>query len=113
MLIKLSINFLIFLIIYEHAFTYLGNTFVLDTKDIRESIILYNTTYRTDSSGQVVFSLLPLVTEGFIGPVKTLFLLLINGNLIAFIKMFFATCTNFWSPYAVILLVYLFNKIFD
>ena len=112
MLIKLSINFLIFLIIYEHFFTSLGNTFVFDTKDIRESVDLCNT-FVFDTKDQVIFSLLPLFTEGFIGPVKTLYFLLTSGDYVSFLKMFFIFCTNFWSPYAVILLVYLFNKTFN
>lgn len=91
--IKFFINLLIFLIIYSHAFTSLGNT-----------------TYRINSSGQVVYSLIPMFTEGFIGPLRTLYLLVNQGQIFSFFRLWFEFVTNFWSPYAVIVFVYLLNK---
>jgi len=93
MIWKLLINFLIFFIIYYHGFTSLGNT-----------------TYRANSTGQIEFSLLPMFTEGFIGPIRTLFLLLISCNTTGFFSMGFEFVTNFWSPYSVLILLYLINK---
>jgi len=93
MVIKYFINFLIFIIIYAHGFTSLGNT-----------------TYRTNSQGIVDFSLIPMFTEGFIGPLRTLYLLAIRGQIFSFFKLGLEFLTNFWSPYAVIVFVYLLNK---
>lgn len=91
--IKFFINLLIFFIIYSHAFTSLGNT-----------------TYRIDASNQVVYSLIPMLTEGFIGPIRTLYLLLTQKQKLNFLYMLFEFLTNFWSPYSVIVFVYLINK---
>ncbi len=93
MVIKLLINFLIFFIIYSHEFTLLGNT-----------------TYRVNSTGKVVYSLVPMFTEGFIGPIRSLYIMVIQGQIFSFLKLGFEFATNFWSPYAVIFIVYLLNK---
>ncbi len=93
MVIKLLINFLIFFTIYSHGFTSLGNT-----------------TYRVDSTGKVVYSLIPMFTEGFIGPLRSLYIMVIHGQIFSFLKLGFEFATNFWSPYAVIFIVYLLNK---
>jgi hypothetical protein len=91
--IKFFINLLIGFIIYSHAFTSLGNT-----------------TYRVNSSGQIEFSLIPMFTEGFIGPVRTLYLVLYQGQIFNFLNLSFEFVTNLWSPYAVIFFIYLLNK---
>jgi hypothetical protein len=91
--IKFFINLLIGFIIYSHAFTALGNT-----------------TYRANSSGQIVFSLIPMFTEGFIGPIRTLYLVLSQGQIFNFLNLFFEFMTNFWSPYSIICFIYLLNK---
>jgi hypothetical protein len=91
--IKFFINLLIGFIIYSHAFTSLGNT-----------------TYRINSSGQIVFSLIPMFTEGFIGPIRTLYLFLFQGQILSFFRLLFEFMTNFWSPYSVICFIYLLNK---
>lgn len=93
MVIKLLINFLIFFTIYSHEFTSLGNT-----------------TYRVNSTGIVEYSLIPMFTEGFIGPLRTLYLVINHGQIFSFFKLWFEFVTNFWSPYAVIVFVYLLNK---
>jgi|LauGreDrversion4_2_1035121.scaffolds.fasta_scaffold02797_3 hypothetical protein len=93
MSIKLLINFLIFFTIYSHEFTSLGNT-----------------TYRVNSIGKVVYSLVPMFTEGFIGPLRSLYLMAIHGQIFSFLKLVFEFATNFWSPYSVIIFVYLLNK---
>lgn len=93
MVIKILINFLIFFTIYSHGFTSLGNT-----------------TYRVDSTGQVVYSLIPMFTEGFVGPLRSLYIMGIQGQILSFLKLGFEFATNFWSPYSVILFVYLLNK---
>ncbi len=95
MVIKLLINFLIFITIYSHYFTSLGNT-----------------TYRVNSTGKVVYSLVPMFTEGFIGPLRSLYIIALQGQIFSFLKLGFEFATNFWSPYAVILFVYLLNKNF-
>ena len=93
MSIKFFINLLIGFIIYSHAFTSLGNT-----------------TYRANSSGQIVFSLIPMFSEGFIGPIRTLYLVLSQGQILSFFRLLFEFVTNFWSPYAVICFIYLLDK---
>ncbi len=93
MCIKFLINLLIGFIIYSHAFTTLGNT-----------------TYRVNSKGIVEYSLIPMFTEGFIGPLRTLYLLVNHGQIFSFFKLWFEFVTNFWSPYAVIVFVYFLNK---
>ena len=93
MVIKYLINFLIFFTIYAHGFASLGNT-----------------TYRINSTGNEVYSLAPMFTVGFIGPIRTLWILATQGQIFSFFNLAFEFVTNFWSPYAVILFVYLLNK---
>ena len=95
MFIKLLLNFIIFFTIYSHAFTSLGNT-----------------TYRINSQGIEVYSLIPMFTEGFYGPIRTLILFLSNNYYLEFVKFIWVMMSNFWSPYSVILFVYLINKNF-
>ena len=86
--------------------------------DIIISIIIYvffffklgNTLFRTNSLGGKSFSLLPLITEGFIGPIRTLFYLLVSCNLIGafkFIKFEFFRLSN---PFSAYFFVYYINK---
>lgn len=81
------------LIIYVFFFFKLGNTIV-----------------RTNSLGNKSFSLIPLFTEGFIGPIRTLLYLLISCNLIGafkFIKFEFFRLSN---PFSAYFFVYYINK---
>ena len=84
---------LAFLLIYGYNFYSLGNTL-----------------YRTNASGYKVFSIVPLFTEGFIGPLRTLFIMGSTFNLTGFVRLLLIFMTNFWSPYAVILFLYLIEN---
>jgi len=86
-------NIIISIIIYVFFFFKLGNTLI-----------------RTNSFGGKSFSLLPLITEGFIGPIRTLLYLLISCNLIGafkFIKFEFFRLSN---PFSAYFFVYYINK---
>lgn len=91
-LIKIFIYFIIFVAIYGVAFYLLGNTL-----------------YRINSSGNKVFSIVPLFTEGFIGPLRTLWIMLKTGNFYGFLRWVYILLTSLWSPYAVILLLFLID----
>ncbi len=84
---------LAFLLIYGYSFYSLGNTI-----------------FRIDSTGTKVFSLVPLFTEGFIGPLRTLFIMVTTFNFTGFVHLLFVFVTNFWSPYSVILFLYLIEN---
>ena len=92
--IKIIIYLLLFLIIYGVSFYYLGNTL-----------------NRIDSTGKKVFSIIPLFTEGFIGPLRTLWIMIKTDNIYGFGILLFEFLTNFWSPYAVILMLCLIDKV--
>ena len=84
---------LTFLIIYGYSFYSLGNTL-----------------YRIDGLNNRVFSLVPLFTEGFIGPVRSLYIMGLTFNFTGFVYLLFVFITNFWSPYSVILFLYLIEN---
>ena len=66
---------------------------------------LGNTCFRIDSMGVQRFSLIPLITEGFIGPIRSLFLLIFNGNIWGAFKYFSFETTNLANPFATFLIV--------
>lgn len=89
-LVKWLIYLALFLIIYGLSFYLLGNTL-----------------YRADSSGKKIFSLSPLFTEGFVGPLRSLYIMASTGNFYGFVHLLVVFITNFWSPYGVILFLYI------
>ena len=66
---------------------------------------LGNTCFRIDSKGIERFSLIPLFTEGFIGPIRSLFLLIFNGNLWGAFEYFSFETTNLANPFTTFLIV--------
>jgi len=66
---------------------------------------LGNTCFRIDSMGIERFSLIPLLTEGFIGPIRSLFLLLFNGKITGAIKYVLFESTNLANPFSTFLIV--------
>jgi len=92
--IKLLIYFLLFLVIYSYSFYKVGNTL-----------------YRKNSNNIYEFSIIPLFTEGFIGPIRGIYFLLLDYNFYGSFIILRIILTSLWSPYAVILLLYLVNYI--
>lgn len=84
--IKFFIYLLLFIIIYSISFYNLGNTLL-----------------RIDSSNNLIFRISPLFTEGFIGPLRTLYIMIITFNYKGFFYLLYIFLTNSWSPYAVML----------
>ena len=63
--------------------------------------------------GKKVFNILPLITEGFIGPIRTLYLTLIHKGLWNSIKYVRSEAYNFANPFAVFAFVFGISKIID
>ena len=90
-------------------------------KIILISFILYviffcrigNTCYRINSEGNKIFNIIPLFTEGIIGPIRTLYLTLIHNGLWDAIKYIRFEAYNFANPFAVFAFVYGISKIID
>jgi hypothetical protein len=92
--IKIVFYVSLFFLIYGYSFNNLGNSL-----------------HRKNAEGNVVFSIEPLFTEGFIGPVRTVyqgFRYTDNGFYLLFLML-----TSLWSPYAVLLLVYFISLIIN
>ena len=73
---------------------------------------LGNTIYRTNSSGEKSFNLMSLL-EGFIGPIRTLFILLKYSGILpalTFLKFEFFRLSN---PYSAFFFTYYINKIIE
>jgi hypothetical protein len=82
------------------------------------SVIIYiiffcklgNTCLRINSEGVKKFSIIPLITEGFIGPIRTLLITLFNNGIIPAFKYFRHELTNLANPFSAYLFVYgIFN----
>ena len=58
------------------------------------------------------FSILPLFTEGFIGPIRTLILLLYYGNIISCLKFIWFELFRLSNPFSAYFFIYYLNKIF-
>ena len=90
MKVKLLISF----VIYTYCFCNLGNT-----------------CYRINHTGKYCLNLLPLFTEGFIGPIRSLFLLLCTGNFNHALHYFIFELTNLSNPYTCYYVVNLADKL--
>lgn len=93
--IKIIIYLILFFLIYGYSFEKLGNTL-----------------YRLNANNQMVYSIKPLFTEGIIGPIRTLYLLFRYNGYTSGLSYFTIMITRLWSPYAVLLVLYIFNKKF-
>jgi hypothetical protein len=95
-IIKIIFYFSLFLLIYVYSFSKLENSL-----------------YRKNASGNIVFSIKPLFTEGFIGPVRMVYLGITKGSREQALKSLIFMLTNSTSPYAVMLLVYIISIIIN
>lgn len=78
---------------------------------------LGNTCLRLNSNGEKIFSIIPLLTEGFIGPIRSLLNLIFKGKIIGAYKYFIFESNNLANPFFTFLIIYKiyqilkFNKI--
>ena len=86
---KKIIIFIIGIIIYIYFFINLGNT-----------------VYRIDSNNIKTFNFLPLVTEGIIGPLRSIILLLIYKGFIPCINYLEYEFSNLSNPFSAIFFSY-------
>lgn len=73
---------------------------------------LGNTLWRTNSKGIKSFSILPLFTEGLIGPIRSLLLIIIHGNLISIMTFLWFELFRLSNPFSAFIFVSLIFKIF-
>lgn len=92
---KNCIIFTISFLIYTYFFYKLGNTL-----------------WRTNSKGNKSFSLLPLFTEGLIGPIRSLLLILIHGNLINAMSFLWFELFRLSNPFTAFIFVSFIYKLF-
>ena len=85
---------IIFIVIYTYFFYKLGNTL-----------------FRTNSEGIKVFSIIPLITEGIIGPIRSFFLLLFHGNFFDCLNYLWLELFRLSNPFSVIIFIYYIHKI--
>ena len=85
---------LISFIIYTYFFLNLGNTIL-----------------RTDSLGEKCFSILPLITEGFFGPIRTIILLILKNNFMSALQFLKFELFRLSNPFSAYFFVYYFYKI--
>lgn len=74
---------------------------------------LGNTCLRLNENGIKQFSLIPLFSEGIIGPIRSLILLIYYGNLIDIGKYLLWIFTSLSNIFGAIIFVYYINKIFS
>lgn len=75
-------------------------------------INLENTCYRRDSTGVYNFSLIPLFTSGFTGPLVTVYNLSLTGNIIPLYHYIKFELTNLANPYTAYYITNLLANIF-
>ena len=92
--LKNYLMILFFIIIYSYFFYKLGNTLS-----------------RINSDGIKVFSIIPLLTEGIIGPIRSFFLLLFHGNLFDCLNYLWLELFRLSNPFSVIIFIYYIHKI--
>lgn len=91
----LIIFIILFFLLYGYGFYKLGNTL-----------------YRINSSNTYSFNILPLFTEGFIGPLRTIYHIIFYNNLDGLPEYLWFILTDFSSPYAVIIFLTIIYKLF-
>ena len=80
---------ILFITIYTYFFYNLGNTLI-----------------RTNSEGNKIFSLIPLITEGIIGPIRSFLLLLYYGKIIDCLRFLWFELFRLSNPFSVIIFIY-------
>ena len=89
-------KFIIAFLIYSYSFCNLGNTCL-----------------RIDSSGEKVFNILPLFTEGIYGPIRSAYLLLTHSYFISFIEYVFDCLTSLHNIFGALILVFYISYIYE
>ena len=89
-------KFIIAFLIYTYSFCNLGNTCL-----------------RIDSSGEKVFNILPLFTEGIYGPIRSAYLLLTHSYFISFFEYVFDCFTSLHNIFGALILVFYISYIFE
>ena len=73
---------------------------------------LGNTLSRPDESGNLIFSIFNLFTEGFIGPIRSFILLLLHGESFSCFRYIWFELFRLSNPFSVmIFLYYIYNII--
>lgn len=72
---------------------------------------LGNTCFRKNSEGIEKFSIIPLFTEGIIGPIRTIYLLLKNGTIKQTYKYIQFELINLANPFASFIIVRYINNV--
>lgn len=89
-------KFIISFLIYSYSFCNLGNTCL-----------------RIDSTGEKVFNILPLFTEGIYGPIRSAYLLLTHSYFISFFEYVFDCFTSLHNIFGALILVFYISYIFE
>jgi hypothetical protein len=89
-------KFIIAFLIYSYSFCNLGNTCL-----------------RIDSTGEKVFNILPLFTEGIYGPIRSAYLLLTNSYFSSFLAYLFDCFTSLHNIFGALILVFYISYIFE
>ena len=93
---KLIFLFTVSSLIYSYFFYKLGNTI-----------------FRINQFNQVRFSLIPLFTEGFIGPIRTFFLLIKHEGIFSTLQFLFFELFRLSNPFSALFFVFMCNAIYN
>jgi pilus assembly protein TadC len=88
-------KFIIAFLIYSYSFCNLGNTCL-----------------RIDSTGEKVFNIIPLFTEGIYGPIRSIYLLLVHNGLIASLYYIADCLVNLHNIFGALLFVFYISHLF-
>ena len=75
-------------------------------------INLNNTIFRINHLGDKVFNIIPLFTEGFIGPIRSFIYLLVFDSFKNSLYYFYCELFRLSNPYSALLFVFYIKKIF-
>lgn len=74
---------------------------------------LGNTIFRINQFNKVRFNIIPLFTEGFIGPIRTLFLLIKYQGFFSAIQFLFFELFRLSNPFTALFFVFICNEIYN
>lgn len=74
-------------------------------------LMLENCIFRINSEGVSKFNIMPLFTEGFIGPLRSLGLLIIHGSIKSIFAFLFFELFRLSNPFSAFIFVYYITKI--
>ena len=89
-------KFIIAFLIYTYSFCNLGNTCL-----------------RIDSSGEKVFNIIPLFTEGIYGPIRSAYLLLTQSYLTSFFEYVFDCFSSLHNIFGALIFVFYISHIYE